>query len=161
MKLVYPYDGTVFPRGLSRAALDVGSERLRRSDLHRGEVGQLVVHRLPADAGQGSLSDRDDIWKGAASYSDGPADPLVVKHIRPLGGKVLGPVTLTLKFALASLKGAIYYNTYGSMLANNNGAVLKLIPGDAQPTLFLTDNGVRQHRVPAVRVTRCPRTARR
>jgi hypothetical protein len=40
------------------------------------------------------------------------------------------------------LKGAINYNTYGSKLASNNGAVLKLVPGEPKPSLFLTDTGV-------------------
>ena len=41
-----------------------------------------------------------------AHYSDGTADPVVMKISILSGGKVLGPVTLNLKFALASLKGA-------------------------------------------------------
>jgi hypothetical protein len=142
VQMLYPYDGTVFPRALSAPLLmwdaNVSADQIY-IEAHSGKWTYVDCPQTP-DKIRFQLD--NNVWKGAASYSDGPADPVVMKISILSGGKVLGPVTLNLKFALASLKGAIYYNTYGSMLANNNGAVLKLIPGDAQPTLFLTDNGV-------------------
>jgi hypothetical protein len=141
-KLLYPYDGTVFPRGLG-APLFMWDGNTPADQIYieaKSSKWSYVDCPQTPDKIRYALS--DTVWKGAASYSDGPADPLVVKLTLSSGGQVIGPITVTLKFALASLKGAIYYNTYGSMLANNNGAVLKLVPGDPQPTLFLTDNGV-------------------
>jgi hypothetical protein len=142
VKMLYPYDGTVFPRGLG-APLFMWDQNVNADRIYiEAKSSKWSYVDCPQTPDKIRYQLGDDIWKGAASYSDGPADPLVVKISILSGGQVLGPVTLNLKFALASLKGAIYYNTYGSMLANNNGAVLKLLPGDAQPTLFLTDTAL-------------------
>ena len=44
-------------------------------------------------------------------------------------------------FALGSLKGSIYYNTYTSPQVANNGAVMRIQPGAATPTALLTIPG--------------------
>ncbi|HEX4336489.1 MAG TPA: hypothetical protein VH062_11285 [Polyangiaceae bacterium] len=142
VKLLYPYDGTVFPRGLGAPLLMWDANVNADQILIQAASKNWTYTACPLTPDKVRFALDDNVWKGAASYSDGPADPLTVKITILSGGKVMGPITVSLKFALASLKGAIYYNTYGSMLANNNGAVLKLVPGDPQPTLFLTDNAV-------------------
>jgi hypothetical protein len=57
------------------------------------------------------------------------------------GGKVSGPITEHWTIALGSLKGIIYYNTYTSPQAMNNGAVMMLKPGQATPTPLLAIAG--------------------
>jgi hypothetical protein len=142
VKMLYPYDGTVFPRGLG-APLFMWDQNVATDQIYveaKSRTWSYVACPQTPDKVRFQLP--DDVWKGAASYSEGPNDPVVVKLVMSSGGMMQGPVTLNLKFALATLKGAIYYNSYQSKLANNNGAVLKLIPGEAQPTLFLTNTAV-------------------
>ena len=142
VKLLYPYDGTVFPRGLG-APLLMWDQNVKADQIYiEAKSKNWSYQDCPQTPDQVRYQLADDVWKGAASYSEGPADPLVFNITISSGGKLLGPITVTLKVALASLKGAVYYNTYGSKLANNNGAVLKLVPGNTQPTLFLTDTAV-------------------
>lgn len=142
VKMLYPYDGTVFPRGLG-APLFMWDQNVSADQIYvEAKSKNWSYIDCPATPDKIRFQLPDDVWKGAASYSDGPNDPVVVKISLMSGGKAVGPATFNLKFALASLKGAIYYNTYNSKLANNNGAVLKLLPGDPQPTLFLTNTSV-------------------
>ncbi len=140
-RVVYPYDGTVFPRGLAgpllmwdqqatQILIQAKSQLYTYTDCPQTPDG--VRYQLPAN-----------MWAGAASWSNGTGDPLQIQLTVLSGGKATGPVTFSVKFALTTLKGAIYYNTYGSPQAGNgNGAVMRLIPGDTAPTVFLTDNGV-------------------
>jgi hypothetical protein len=142
VKMLYPYDGTVFPRGLG-APLFMWDTAVMATQIYiEAKSGQWSYIACPQTPDGVRYQLPDDVWKGAASWSGGPNDPVVVKMMMLSGGKVVGPATLNLKFALATLKGAIYYNSYQSKIAMNNGAVLKLVPGEPQPTLFLTNQSV-------------------
>jgi len=147
-RILYPYDGTVFPRGLAgpllmwdakadKILLEMSSKDWSYTDCPSTPDG--VRYQIPS-------SDPNDVWGGAGSWSGGTGDPLTIKVTAHTSSGVVGPVTVTVKFALATLKGAIFYNTYGSKLLPGgvqNGAVLKLMPGDSQPSVFLTaDQGV-------------------
>jgi hypothetical protein len=139
-RLLYPYDGTVFPRGLGGPLLmwDAPADQI----LIEAKSSKFSYVDCPMTPDKVRYVIPNDAWTGAGSWSDGPGDPLVVKVTALSGGKAVGAVTVNLKFALTTLKGAIYYNTYGTPKTNNNGAVMKLVPGQPAPTLFLTDNGV-------------------
>ena len=56
------------------------------------------------------------------------------------GGVVSGPINETWTIAQGSLAGSIFYNSYNSAIANNTGAVLKLRPGEAAPTVVIPTN---------------------
>jgi len=138
-KLLYPYDGTVFPKGLLSPILQ-----------WEGDAEQILIEAKSAQWNHTSCPatpDRvryilpQDIWSRASSWSDGTADPLNIKITTFAGGKATGTVSVNVIFALATLKGAIYYNTYGApgSLSNGNGAVMKIVAGQAQPQVFLTD----------------------
>jgi hypothetical protein len=138
--ILYPYDGTIFPRGLGAPLLmwDSAADQIlieahsqKWSYVDCPTTGDKVRYQLPAI-----------MWAGAASYSGGTGDPLSIKVTTLSGGKATGTSTFSVKFANASLKGAIYYNTYGTTLPGvpqGLGAVLKLLPGDAQPSVFLSE----------------------
>ncbi len=149
LKLVYPYDGTVFPRGIlapiiqwdqgGTAADGVLVTMTSKKFTYKGCFGATADQRatLPADSAKGN-----DAWLAAGQYSEGTSDPVTITVTTLASGNVVGPVTETVYFALASLTGAIYYNTYNSTLTNpaNVGAVLKILPGQPnQPTAYLTD----------------------
>ncbi len=138
-RIVYPYDGTIFPRGLAGPLLmwDAQADQI----LIEAKSSAWSYTDCPQTPDKVRFKLDDQVWAGAGSYSNGPADPLVVKITALVGGAPAQTVTVNLMFALATLKGAIYYNTYGSKLAANNGAVLKLLPGGGL-SLFLTDTGI-------------------
>jgi hypothetical protein len=139
-RFLYPYDGTIFPRGLGGPLLmwDAPADQI----LVQAKSSGFSYQECLAPPQPNRFQIPDDVWADAGAWSNGSGDPLVVSVTILSGGKVIGPVKVNLTFALATLKGAIYYNTYGTPKTNNNGAVMKLVPGQPAPTLFLTDNGV-------------------
>jgi hypothetical protein len=141
-RLLYPYDGTVFPKGLNGPLFmwDGTAEQI----LFEAKSSQWNYTSCPATPDGVRYPIPDDVWARAGSWSQGTGDPLTVKITTLSGGKATGAITVNLMFALATLKGAIYYNTYGATgsVSNGNGAILKIVPGQPLPALFLTDNGV-------------------
>jgi hypothetical protein len=143
MNWLYPYDGTVFPGGILPPVLQWSPQSGGAPDgvyLHmksqlfeyKGCFGKTSPTQLPIPA-------KD--WNAALSQSNGGADQLSVSLTTITGGKVSGPITEHWTIALGSLKGIIYYNTYTSQIAGNNGAVMKLTPGNATPTALLSIPG--------------------
>ncbi len=88
----------------------------------------------------------ESAWVGAGEWSQGAADPATVTLAVRAGGNITAS-SQQWTFALASIKGAIYYNTYGSPKALQQsppaaGAVLKIVPGQAEPEVFLSIPGL-------------------
>lgn len=131
LRVLYPYDGTVFPRGLTAPMLmwdgggaDAVYVHLKASNfeyhgcLHANAAGQL---QLP-----------QDVWNKAGDQTGGKGDPLSVELTTLSGQTVTGPVKHHWVIAQATLKGSIYYNSYNTQLGGtlgNNGAILRLRPG--------------------------------
>lgn len=140
-RVLYPYEGTVFPRGLPAPVLqwdtvtaDVVYVRTRSMlfDYEGCFSGSMLKNiQIPQAA-----------WDKAADQSLGKADPLSVEIVVSSSGNAQRLPALNVIFALASLRAAVYYNTYGSLLANQQGAVggvvMRIIPGEAEPAVFLT-----------------------
>jgi hypothetical protein len=140
LKWLYPYDQTIFPGGLGAPELQwsqtgapdmiyvhLKSQKYEYTGCFKGPNPQVVLPELE--------------WATAYAQSGGQADPLTVQVTTSTGGKVSGPITETWTFAIGSLKGSLYYNTYTSAIAGNNGAVMLLKPGQSQPTALLAIAG--------------------
>ncbi|MFO0613921.1 MAG: hypothetical protein U0414_15120 [Polyangiaceae bacterium] len=162
LKLLYPYDKTVWPRGLLAPLLQ-WSSTLGGVDAIQIELattsgsfswkgtfakppiltqtgGPFVRHPIP-----------EDVWKAAtdtagAAAPDGTIDQLIVKLTVAKGGAAYGPITETWNVAPARLSGTVYYNSYGTQLVKNstdndyNGqqygaAVLSIRGGETGPTV--------------------------
>jgi hypothetical protein len=146
LRLSYPYDGTVWPRGLLPPVL--------QWDGGAGDAVYLKIQSLDYSfegcfGGAGAASRfavPDDAWVGAGEWSRGAGDPATITFAVRTGGNIVA-ATQQWTFALASIKGAIYYNTYGSPKALMQvppaaGAVLKIVPGGQEPQLFLSVPGI-------------------
>ncbi len=142
-KWLYPYDQTVFPGGLSAPVLQwtpqaAGTPTAVYLHLssqlfdYKGCFGPTNPARLPVPA---------KAWSTAWAQSKGAGDPLKVELTTMVGTTVSGPITESWTFALGSLKGLVYYNTYTSPQVNNNGAVMVIQPGAATQSPFLTIPG--------------------
>jgi len=142
MKWLYPYDQTVFPGGLISPVLQWSAQSggadavlvSMKSQLfsYKGCFGKTSPTQIPLPSAA---------WSGAWNQSNGSTDPVTVELTTMAGGKVSGPITEHWTFALGSLKGLIYYNTYTSPQVNNNGAVMVIKPGAATPTPVLAITG--------------------
>lgn len=163
LEMLYPYDGTVFPRGMLAPLLmwrwDVGDAdavhielaTLSGSFTWEGSFGRpeileatdrsFIRHPIP-----------QRIWEAATesageSLEDGSSDTLHLTVSIAHDGTVYGPLTRTFGVAPGRLSGTVYYNSYGTGLVENfqhtrNGepndfgaAVLAIRSGDTAPTL--------------------------
>ncbi|HTV17757.1 MAG TPA: hypothetical protein VMG12_03775 [Polyangiaceae bacterium] len=145
-RITYPYDGTVWPRGLLAPTVQWD-----------GAGGDAIYLRIQSQAylyegcfaGGGAparFGVPQDAWVGAGEWSLGAGDPATVTLAVSSAGRITA-TTQRWTFALATIKGAIYYNTYGSPKALQQvppaaGAVLKIVPGQAEPQLFLSIPGL-------------------
>jgi hypothetical protein len=76
----------------------------------------------------------DAVWKGLTE-SAGASDPVKVQVTELVAGVATGPIEEQWSIAQGSLKGVIYYNTYRSLLAGSEGAVMRIRPGASAEVL--------------------------
>jgi hypothetical protein len=133
-KLVYPYDGTVFARGLLPPTLQwngTGSATAARVRI-QGPGIDYTGYFGASNPGRARIDPR--AWD-AITMAPGPRDTLRVQVTKIAGGQVSGPVTQSWKVAPGNLRGAIYYETYDSPIAGGLGGVgiMKIAPGASRP----------------------------
>jgi len=142
MKWLYPYDKTVFPGGILPPLLQWNPQSGGGDAvlLHlKSSLFDYTFCGPPTKAGQLALD--ATAWQTAWAQNSGAGDPLSVELTTRAGGAVSGPIKETWIYALGSLKGVVYYNTYTSPQVNNNGAVMVIAPGAAKPTALLSIPG--------------------
>jgi len=144
---LYPYDQTVFPRGLPSPTLQFAGVGADGYYLHvqsewyeyQGFYAGSNPERLPVPT---------SVWEGL-TWSAGASDPVRVEMTKIQQGQVTGPVTETWSVAQGSLKGIVYYNTYDDPLATQGGqldeerrgAVMRIRPGEQAPDVLLGGDG--------------------
>jgi hypothetical protein len=147
---LYPYDQTVFPRGIAPPRLQYAGTQAQwflvtakaSTFTYEGVFAQTNTDQITGDPPQLDLP--EDAWSAILS-STGKADPAVidVTKIDALG-QVTGPIEEKWTVAQGTLKGIVYYNSYDSPLAQGDagaaideGAVMRLRPGAAAPEVFI------------------------
>ncbi len=150
---LYPYDGTVWPRGLlapliqwtpgAADATAIGLQLTSKTYQYQGYFGRpaalaatalFVRHPIPAD-----------VWQQATESTAGD-DTLQLSVVLLQGGAAVGPMTETWKVAPGILQGTVYYESYGTLLVTNSdftaqdgtrvgAAVLGIQPGALSPTV--------------------------
>jgi len=132
--LLYPYDGTVFPRGLIAPLLmwDGPNVDLVYVHLHSSLFDYKGCFK---PTGPNQLQIPQMIWDQATDRTGGASDPFLLELTTSTGGVAAGPVSQHFVVAKATLKGSIYYNSYATkllssgVLPGSGGAVLRIIPG--------------------------------
>jgi hypothetical protein len=135
MKWLYPYDGTVFPRGVRAPLLmwqgnvpDAVYLRIQSSAfLYRGVLPPPAASGLHVPNGlsgivaqyqkmpaQPQLQVPQDVWERAGEQSLGRADSFEIAVSALSNGSAYGPITLHVQIAQGTLKGSVYYNSYVS-----------------------------------------------
>jgi hypothetical protein len=123
--LLYPYDKTVFARGIIAPEImwsggAVGDAWL----VHLKQAYLDAKVYVKADPPSGYLMS-DDLWTSLTVSNAG--EDVEVSVARLSGGKASAPVKETWKVAQGSLRGSIYY------WAVNTGQLMKIAPGAATP----------------------------
>jgi hypothetical protein len=127
-KMLYPYSGTVFPRGMISPLL-----------MWEGGAGDNVYVHIKSQAFEyfgclkptaaGQLQMPQAIWDTAGQQTFGANDPFHIELTTLSGGTAAGPMAFDVIIAQATMKGSIYYNSYSSALATGGGAVLRIPAG--------------------------------
>ncbi len=165
LQLLYPYDKTVWPRGMLAPLLQwswsVGDADAIRIDLTTtsGSFAWAGTFGRPAILQKGKFIRHpipQDIWQMATNTAGGPTadgkpDQLTVKLTVQRAGQAYGPIAQTWTIAPARLTGTVYYNSYGTQLVKNwanadgaghpvGAAILGVRSGDTGPTLVVGKN---------------------
>jgi hypothetical protein len=137
---LYPFDGTVFPRGLQAPVLQFGDGKTVASTANGTYLKLTTTHFSYQQFGAGGTPVQvvipDPVWNGA-TLSTGATDTLTAAVSELSGTTVSGPLTENWSIASGSLKGFIYYSTYKSPLLPNNpntnvgGGILRIQPGSS------------------------------
>ncbi len=148
LRYLYPYDGTVFPRGLTAPLLMWDGTNADAVYVHvHASLFDYKGCLVPTAPGQMALPQK--VWDTAGAQTLGPGDPFIIDFSTIASGVVAGPVTERIVIAQATLKGSVFYGSYNSPLAAGmtgmigggmgGGAILRLIPGQ-QAQYFLRQN---------------------
>lgn len=128
LRIVYPYDGTVFPRGMLAPEVMWDGAQADVVYVHiKSRIFEYWGCLVPSAPGRVTLP--QEVWEHAGQRSFGRDDDYVLELSTLSGGVVTGPATHHLQIAQAAIKGSIYYNTYRSSLTT--GAA----PGGGVPGL--------------------------
>jgi hypothetical protein len=142
-RFTYPYDGTVFPRGIQGPL--VAWDKTDPSDAVYVHIKATAFeyHGCLKPTGANELQLPDEVWDTAGSKTYGKRDPFTVELTVASGGKVSGPFAQKWVIAQATIKGSVYYNSYSNVGATGiGGQVLRIPPkGKAEPFLAFECNG--------------------
>jgi hypothetical protein len=163
LTFLYPYDKTVWPRGLvapllmwtwsigDADAIQVSLRTTTGSFSYTGTFGRPAI--LSSTGGKFiRMPIPQDVWDMATNTAGGTTDQLTLGLTVAKAGVAYGPITETFTIAEARLAGTIYYNSYGTQLAQNfsgavggngmfGGAVLSIHVGDTAPKLAAGSSG--------------------
>lgn len=131
LDLLYPYDGTVFPRGLTGPTMmwDGGLEGdIYRIRVHASTFDFTGYATVPPPSRYVLPTVPSDVW---LQLTDSVTGPVSVEVQRYDGVHAYLPETRSWTLSTANLRGSIYYWEV------NNGDVVRITPGDAAPETFL------------------------
>jgi hypothetical protein len=164
LAFLYPYDQTVWPRGIlapllqwtwappggpaapgDADAIKVDLATTTGSFTWSGTFGRPAILSM-AGGNFLRMPIPQDVWAMATETAGGKGDQLKVSLTVAKGGMAYGPISETWTIAPARLDGTIYYQSYGTQLVTNyNGAlggngsfgagVLSIHVGDSAPTV--------------------------
>jgi hypothetical protein len=140
--LLYPYNGTVWPRGVFAPLLQWQTSHTPTSAVYV-HLSQENYDFQGYYAGTSVVREHIDqkAWQVATNGNGG--DPLHVEVRIADATNVYGPVSQDWTIASGQLKGTVYYNSYATTLANtipgaaSPAAILAIKPGRSDPELAL------------------------
>jgi hypothetical protein len=153
---LYPYDLTVWPRGLLPPLLMWQSTREASAvyvKLSQGNYtfeGTYSVAHHPAGSAERKRVRLDETaWRTATQGNTGDDLKLEVKIFSTADDKVYGPITRTWKVAPGVLRGSVYYNSYDSLVTTGGGAetggIIKIKPRSPDPELAVANRAGKCH----------------
>jgi hypothetical protein len=126
-KWLYPYDRTVFPRGLTAPPLQFGGTAATAMYV-KITVPFFSYQQFVASSSPPRVVIPEPVWKGL-TLTAGSSDAVQVEVTKLSGTEVTGPLKASWFIARANLKGIVYYSTYKSPLTNDRGGVMRIRAG--------------------------------
>ena len=127
--ILYPYSGTVWPRGLLAPLMQWDA-----TAAHKFDAVKVTLHEKNFDytgtfaANNASFLNvpiPQSVWHTLTYSNGGMGDDitvtLVFEDVSGATPTAIGPYTLTWQVAPGTLKGTVYYNSYGTALVTNSG----------------------------------------
>lgn len=152
---LYPYDNTVWPRGLLAPLLmwqsthEADAVWVKLSQGNYTYEGTFSYAGMPAGDPRRRVRIEDLAWKIATAGNLGDPLKVEVKVWSAADAKVYGPITETWKIASGVLKGTVYYNSYDSMITTGGGAatggVIAIKPRSPDPVLAVPSQAGKCH----------------
>ncbi len=141
LRFLYPYDGTVFPRGLAAPVLmwDDGGQPVDAVHVYIHSTSHGFRGCFKPEA-PGRLSLPQAAWEALAAQTRGKADPYQIELTLLRGASATGPIRESVVIAPGTLKGSVFYNSYASQLGKKAGApggVILRIPPGGQAEVFV------------------------
>jgi hypothetical protein len=138
-QILYPYSGTVFPRGLLSPLIMWGDMPADAVYIHiKSQAFEYKGCLKPTAPGQVQLP--QEAWNQGALRTYGKNDPYLLELALFSGGAASGKSTLEFKIAQATVKGSIFYNSYSSRLPGASGGNVLRIPPSGMAEVFLSGN---------------------
>ncbi|HVJ88537.1 MAG TPA: hypothetical protein VM580_01960 [Labilithrix sp.] len=138
-KWLYPYDRTVFPRGLPSPTLQFSGVAPAAFRVRLKSSRMEIEGFYPGGEGAARVTVAPEWWR-AVTFGVDASESVDVEVTKIQGGAVTGPKKVSWRVAPGSLRGSIYYNSYNSKLAiekvESSGAVLVLRPGKSLDVLL-------------------------
>jgi hypothetical protein len=139
-KVVYPYDKTVFPAGLTPPTIMwEGASDGAHLKLAYDKLDTLSYETAAAATKKGELTIDPADWNEIVRRTQG-TDLLVTLNSK--SGDVVSTCKFSWKIAQGAMTGAVYYNTYDSPDSAGQGAVVRLTLGQSESQTYLKYQGV-------------------
>ncbi|MET0387201.1 MAG: hypothetical protein ABW321_14630 [Polyangiales bacterium] len=138
LKLLYPYDGTVFPRGMGAPLVMWDGPAADAVYLHiKARSFEYSGCLKPSAAGNVEIP--HDVWVQAGKQTNGKGDDFQLELSTLGNGVVAGPLSSHFVIAQATIKGSIYYNSYTSAQGGLlGGTVLRIPAGGGNASAFIS-----------------------
>jgi hypothetical protein len=136
-RFVYPYDKTVFPRGIPSPEIHLSPGIAPGEAFYVRVVANDFEYEgfFNKSSQSTQLQMSQPAWDALTRSVGGSS---VEVHSSKLSqGKKYGPIYRTWVLAPGKLHGTIYYNTYDSMLAQKTGAVMRIKGASSSPEVLI------------------------
>jgi hypothetical protein len=135
-QFVYPYDQTVFPRGIPAPEIHLTSGSNPGNAFYVHILADKFEYEGFFNAGgQTQLNMSQAAWDALTGAAKGSQVEVDVSKIA--NGQKFGPIFRHWTLAAGTLHGTIYYNTYNSPLANNDGAMMRIKGNSPVPEVLV------------------------
>jgi WD40-like Beta Propeller Repeat len=136
-KVLYPYDQTVFPRGVvvPEIHLSAGATAGSAFYVHVAVGNYEYEGFFVVSAASTQLQMSQPAWDALSRSARGQKVKVEIGKL--CGGKKYGPLSTTWELSVGELHGTIYYNTYNSPLAQQSGAMLRIKGASSSPEVLL------------------------